>query len=156
MSRRNTTSERGLRCYPRRVQLPSTRELKEKQFTQVGRGVAPWKGHKNGRGSKQGSDAGSHWTGPTENTIVHGTLAPEEALSLLPSQLDRECCFPVIQGRTVYILCRWVRLPVVIHRCQCQQASTAVYVCVCVHTGVQRSWFSLAKFWRGGRWLPST
>lgn len=152
MSRRNTTSDRGLHCPPRQVQLPSTRELKEKRFTQVGKGVAPWKAHKNGRGSKQGL-----WMGSTENTNVRSKFALQsEVLSLLLSQLDRECCCSVIQGRAVYILCRRVCLHVVIHRCQCPQASTAAYVCVCVHTGVQRSWYSLAKFWHGGRWPPST
>lgn len=82
-SRRNTTSDRGLHFHPRQVQLPSTQELKEKQFTQVGECGAPWKGHKNGQGSKQGSDAGSHWMGSQENTNVHSKFALQsEVLSL--------------------------------------------------------------------------
>ena len=66
------------------MQLPSTRELKEKRFTQVGKGVAPWKAHKNGRGSKQGL-----WMGSTENTNVRSKFALQsEVLSLLLSQLE--------------------------------------------------------------------
>ncbi|XP_034860412.1 uncharacterized protein LOC118010338 [Mirounga leonina] len=53
------------------------------QFARVG------KGHENGQGSKQGSDARSRFTGCKENSGLRGTFALQrEVLSWVVSQLD--------------------------------------------------------------------
>lgn len=72
-----------------------------------GKGAALWKGHENGQGSEQGSDARSHFTVCKENTDLHGEFALQsEALSWVlflvitvrhASQLSRQeqCIFSV-------------------------------------------------------------